>query len=155
MPIPRKQRLRRWFRIGAIVTVCAALLLGIIWFFELWAPGWHEGGLALPDTTIVLDADGNPLSAAVTAEFIAICRSLPSTTRSIGEDRGSGYIAMRSGTPPASESITVYSWMNVVFAGWWIDAKTWDMMGQRAPCYVLTRELRRFIEKHRLLRPPG
>jgi len=44
--------------------------------------------------------------------------------------------------------------MNVVFLGWWIDAKTWDMMGKRAPCHVLTDELCAFMKHYRLLRRP-
>ena len=99
----------------------------------------------------LVGADGQPVGEADLTRFVEICGQLRSTTRDIGEDRGAGYIQVRFPTTGEHDFLTIYPEKNVVFHGWWIDAKTYALMGRRAPCFELSDVLQEFIRSRNVV----
>lgn len=141
-------------RLLYIIPVAIALIvggtLGARYLAGSWAPTSFKGGLSFPEPPKVIDSRGNESPDQVANEFVEICGRLRTTTRSIGEDRGEGFVRLRFPTTEKSDYLTIYPAKGVIFYGWWIDAKTYQMMGRRAPCFVLSDELVRFIDAHDL-----
>jgi len=145
-----KRRSILFLTLASIATVAGAVF-GVRYMVGSWAPTTFEGGLRFNEVPELRVSSGEMLPPDGVKEFVRICSALHSTTRDIGEDRGSGFIRIHYPTARDHDFLTVYSDMNVVFRGWWIDAKTYSMMDQRAPCYELTPELNQFMQKHKLL----
>ena len=141
-------------RLLYIIPVAIAIIVGITfgarYLAGSWAPASFEGGLRFSEAPNVIDSQGNELPDQAAKEFAEICGRLRTTTRSIGEDRGEGFVRLRFPTAKDMDYLTIYPSKGVVFYGWWIDAKTYQMMGRRAPCFELSDELIRFIDAHNL-----
>ena len=141
---------RLLYIIPVAILLIAGGVLGARYLTGPWAPTSFEGGLSFSEPPKLIDSQGNELSDQVAIEFAEICGRLCSTTRSIGEDRGEGFVTLRFPTTKETDFLTIYPSMGVVFHGWWIDAKTYQMMGRRAPCFELSDELVRFIDTQNL-----
>jgi hypothetical protein len=135
----------------ASIATLAGAVLAFRYMDGSWAPSRFEGGLRFDTTPELRVPTGDRLQPDEVVEFVRICSALPSTSRDIGEDRGSGFVRIHQQVAGSDEFLTVYSHKNVVFRGWWTDVMTYSMMNQRAPCYVLTPQLKRFLEKKKLL----
>lgn len=136
----------------ASIAAIAGAVYGVRYVVGSWAPRIFEGGLRFAEAPELRVPSGEVLPADDVKEFVRICAALQSTSRDIGEDRGTGFIRIHYPRARTHDFLTVYAHKNVVFPGWWIDAKTFSMMDQRAPCYELTPELNQFIQKHNLFR---
>jgi hypothetical protein len=59
-------------------------------------------------------------------------------------------VRLRFPTAKNMAYLTIYPSKGVIFHGWWIDAKPYEMMDRRAPCFELSDDLIRFIHAHNL-----
>jgi len=141
-------------RLLYIIPVAIALIVGVAfgarYLAGSWAPTSFQGGLGFSELPEVIDSQDNELSDQAAKEFAEICGRLRTTTRSIGEDQGDGFVRLRFPTTKETDFLTIYSAMGIIFHGRWIDAKTYQRMGRRAPCFELSDELTRFIDTHDL-----
>jgi hypothetical protein len=119
------------------IAVIAGIAFGARYLAGSWAPTSFVGGLSFSDTPKVFDARGNELPDQAAKEFAEICGRLRATTRNIGEDQGEGFVRLRISTAKDMDYLTIHPSKGVIFHGWWIDAKTYQMMDRRAPCSVL------------------
>jgi hypothetical protein len=137
-----------------VISIIAGISYGALYLTRYmegtWALTSFEGGLNLSEPLEVIDSRGSVLPAHLTSEFAEICSRLRTTTRAIGEDRGEGFVRLRDPTTENTNFLTLYPSKGVIFHGWWIDAKTYEMMDRRAPCFELSEELERFIKAHHL-----
>jgi hypothetical protein len=136
----------------AAIALLVVATLGTRYVTGSWAPTSFDGGLTFSETPELIDSGGNRLPDEVVKQFVTICGKLRSTSRDIREDRGDGFVILRRPKARDVDVLTLYPRKSVVFHGWWIDAKTYSMLGQRAPCFELSDELKRFIEGHKLRR---
>ncbi|NNC88127.1 MAG: hypothetical protein HKN82_06665 [Akkermansiaceae bacterium] len=141
----------KWLAATAGAVLLIAVIFGGRYLAGSWAPSFDKGGLRFPARPELRDVHGAALSAEELGEFVRMCGELRSTSRDIGEDRGSGFLSLHFPGVDTVEFLTIYGDRNVVFPGWWIDAKTYSMMGRRAPCFELSGELERFIREHELM----
>ena len=136
--------------VPVVIALIAGLTLGVKYLAGSWAPTQFEGGLNLSQPLELLDSQGLKQSGEVVSGFIEICGRLRTTTRDIGVDRGEGFVRLRYPATGDADFLTIYPAMGVIFHGRWIDARTYSMMGRRAPCFEISGELSRFIETHKL-----
>jgi len=141
---------RRWHYIPIAIAIIVGITFGARYLAGTWAPTSFDGGLSFSEAPKVIDSQGNDLPDQAAREFAEICGRLRTTTRSIGEDRGEGFVMLRFPSAKDMDYLTIYPAKGVIFHGWWIDAKTYQMMGRRAPCFELSDELIRFINAHNL-----
>lgn len=143
-------------RIFITLPVLIILLISstfvVRYFIGTWAPSTYKNGLQFPEPPELKNTKGGSLSDESVQEFVQICGKLRSTSRDIFEDRGSGSVELSYPKAADNDFLTIYPNKNVVFLGWWIDAKTYSMMDRRAPCFELSTELEHFIEEHDIMR---